>query len=339
MFERLGLGSRVHFTDASGTFLAALDGVVDPEQKRRIIGDTFVRVFQQQARALGIEHHLLGQGTIYPDTIETGGTRRADRIKTHHNRVPIIEQLIAAGDVIEPLAELYKVEVRELGKTLGVPDQMLRRHPFPGPGLGIRLLCSDGTPDRANFDAITPQVDAIARRFGLAALPLPLRSVGVKADLRAYEHPVLLHGAVPWRALIDAVSLLTSEVPGVNRCVWHLGHAAPRATRPVRATVTRARLDLLREVDHLVMEGLERHGIYDDVWQCPTVLVPLALDDRPGELVVLRPVRSQRAMTAAPVELPTALLAELREGILALSGVSGLGLDVTSKPPGTIEWE
>jgi GMP synthase (glutamine-hydrolysing) len=338
-FQRLGLGSRLHFTDASTTFLAALDGVIDPERKRRIIGDTFIRVFQEQAQTLGIAGHLLGQGTIYPDTIETGGTRRADTIKTHHNRVPMIEEMIASGNVIEPLAELYKVEVRELGKQLGVPDAMLRRHPFPGPGLGIRLLCSDGAPDCTDFDTIGPQVQAIARRFGLDALPLPIRSVGVKADLRAYEHPVLLSGAVPWPALINAVSVITSDVPGINRCVWHLGRAAPRVARPLPATVTRARLDLLREADHLVMEGLERHGIYDEVWQCPTVLVPLALDDRPGELVVIRPVRSQRAMTAAPFELPPALVTELAARILALPGVSGLALDVTSKPPGTIEWE
>jgi GMP synthase (glutamine-hydrolysing) len=339
MFERLGLGSRLHFTDASATFLKALDGVVEPEEKRRIIGDTFIQVFQDEAQRLGIGDRLLGQGTIYPDTIETGGTRRADTIKTHHNRVPIIEELIAAGKVIEPLAELYKVEVRELGKKLGVPNEMLRRHPFPGPGLGIRLLCSDGTPDRADFDVLTPQVEAIARRFGLAALPLPIRSVGVKADLRAYEHPVLLSSDVPWPVLINAVSAITSDVPGINRCVWHLGPEAPRTARPLPATVTRARLDLLREADHLVMEGLERHGIYDAVWQCPTVLVPLALDGRPGELVVIRPVKSQRAMTAAPVELPPALLTELEASILALPGVSGLALDVTSKPPGTIEWE
>ncbi len=339
MFEHLGLGSRFHFRDASTTFLTALEGVIDPERKRRIIGDTFIRVFQDEARRLGIADRLLGQGTIYPDTIETGGTRRADTIKTHHNRVPIIEEMMAAGDVIEPLVELYKVEVRELGTKLGVPDAMLRRHPFPGPGLGIRLLCSDGTDDRTDFDAITPKVEAIARRFSLAALPLPIRSVGVKADLRAYEHPVLLHGTVPWRTLIDAVSLLTSDVPGINRCVWNLGPAVPRVARAIRATVTRARLDLLRDTDHLVMEGLERHGIYDDVWQCPTILVPLTLDERPGELVVIRPVKSQRAMTAAPVELPPGLVAELRDAILALPGVSGLALDVTSKPPGTIEWE
>jgi GMP synthase (glutamine-hydrolysing) len=105
------------------------------------------------------------------------------------------------------------------------------------------------------------------------------------------------------------------------------------------ATVTRERLDVLREADHIVMSALTEHGLYDEIWQCPTVLVPLALDDSEGELVVVRPVRSQRAMTAAPVELPSMLLDQIRTAILALPGVSGLALDITSKPPGTIEWE
>ncbi len=146
----LGLDRHLTFVDASETFLAALAGVVEPERKRRIIGDTFIEVFDQQARALGIEGHLLGQGTIYPDTIETGGTKRADTIKTHHNRVPIIQDLIDAGRVVEPLAELYKVEVRELGERLGVPREAVWRHPFPGPGLGVRLLCSTGRTRRAS---------------------------------------------------------------------------------------------------------------------------------------------------------------------------------------------
>ena len=108
---------------------------------------------------------------------------------------------------------------------------------------------------------------------------------------------------------------------------------------PVAASVTRKRLDTLRDADHIVMEGLHSHGLYDEIWQCPTVLVPLDLAGDGGELVVVRPIRSQRAMTATPVELPTALLAKLRRDVLALDGVSGLALDVTTKPPGTIEWE
>ena len=139
-----------------------------PKQKRQIIGDTFVEVFEREARRLGIEGHLLGQGTIYPDTIETGGTKRADTIKTHHNRVPVVEQMIDAGRVVEPLAELYKVEVRELGERLGIPREMIWRHPFPGPGLGVRLLCSRGVEDREGFAEIEPKVAEVAGRYGLS---------------------------------------------------------------------------------------------------------------------------------------------------------------------------
>lgn len=335
----LGLGRNLHFVDATEDFLGGLAGVVEPERKRRVIGDTFIAVFEREAARLGIEDHLLGQGTIYPDTIETGGTRRADVIKTHHNRVPVIERMIAQGRVVEPLVNLYKVEVRELGTRLGVPDDLLWRHPFPGPGLGVRLLCSTGLADTGGLDEVAPRVAEVAGRYGLRASPMPFRSVGVKADLRSYEHPVVLSGAADWGRLLEVAGLILREVPGVNRCVWNLGSGHPTTFRPLAAWVTRERLDLLREADAVVMEGLRRHGVIREVWQCPTVLVPLEVDGRGRELVIVRPVRSERAMTASPSRLPDALLDDLRRDILALPWVSGLFLDLTSKPPGTIEWE
>ncbi len=338
-FHGLGLGSHVHFVDASDRFLAGLAGLIEPEAKRRAIGDAFIAVFRDEAERLGLDDHLLGQGTIYPDTIETGGTQRADTIKTHHNRVPVIEQMLAEGRVVEPLAELYKVEVRELGERLGIPHELVWRHPFPGPGLGVRLLCSDGEDDVQDLEEVAPLVAEVGRRYGLDAEVLPLRSVGVKADLRAYEHPVLLSGNASWASLLAAASVITAEVPGINRCIWNLAGGPPATAVPLVATVTRERLDLLREADHLVMEALRRHSLYDEIWQCPTVLVPLDLAGDGGELVVVRPVRSKRAMTAASVELPQQLVDELRRDVLGLAGVSGLALDLTSKPPGTIEWE
>ncbi len=151
---RWGLGEHLHFVDASETFLETpCPGVVDPEEKRRVIGDTFVQVFQDTARDLRIEDHLLGQGTIYPDTIETGGTRSADVIKTHHNRVPIIEQMIEEGKVVEPLAELYKVEVRELGEQLGISGAS-SSGVTPSRGL-VWVFGSSATgvkPDRTGFE-------------------------------------------------------------------------------------------------------------------------------------------------------------------------------------------
>ena len=338
-FQTMGLGRNLHFVDATADFLGALAGVIEPEAKRRIIGDTFIRVFEREARRLGIEGHLLGQGTIYPDTIETGGTKRADTIKTHHNRVPIVEEMIRQGRVIEPLADLYKVEVRELGGLLGLDRDLVWKHPFPGPGLGVRLLCSDGAPDRKDVDRMAPDVRRIASKYGLAGEVLPIRSVGVKADLRSYEHPVMLSGAADWETLFETAGTIFREVEGINRCLWNLGPGNPAAFAPAAATVTRPRLDLLREADHIVTESLRRRGVYYDIWQCPICLVPLSVDGKGAEMVVVRPVHSERAMTASPARLPDAVLRDLRESILRLPGVSGLAVDVTSKPPGTIEWE
>jgi GMP synthase (glutamine-hydrolysing) len=362
MFRAMGLGDHLHFIDATDTFLAALDGKIEPEAKRRAIGDTFIEVFEAEARRLGITGHLLGQGTIYPDTIETGGTRRADTIKTHHNRVPVIEEMIRAGKVVEPLADLYKVEVRELGEKLGIPHDMIWRHPFPGPGLGVRLLCSDGAAaDAGALAALAPAVADKAARYGFGAMPLPIRSVGVKADLRTYEHPVLLHapasssgGEYDWDALAEAAGTIFKSVAGLNRALLLLGpslrdegllgeglpgEGLPRECRPLAAQMTRDRLDLLRDCDAVMMDALRRHGLYDQVWQCPTVLVPLAVDGRGRELCILRPILSERAMTATAARLPRRLLDEVRVQIMSRNEISAVAYDLTSKPPGTIEWE
>jgi len=168
------LGARNFLIDyAEQEFLAALKDIVDPEEKRRAIGEQFVNV---QRRILATQHFLdghwiLGQGTIYPDTIESGGTAKADLIKTHHNRVAGIQALIEAGGIVEPLTAFYKDEVREIGRELGVPEALLSRHPFPGPGLAIRCLCS--------------QEEATVTETNDGFL-LPLRSVGVEGDCRSY---------------------------------------------------------------------------------------------------------------------------------------------------------
>jgi len=339
MFRQLGLSENLHFVDATEDFLGALSGQVEPEKKRSIIGNTFVQVFEKEAGRLGIEDHLLGQGTIYPDTIETGGTKRADTIKTHHNRVPIISQMIKAGKVVEPLSELYKVEVRELGEKLGIPRDLVWRHPFPGPGLGVRLLCSSGQEPIDELVALSVELAEETARFTVDAKVLPIRSVGVKADVRSYEHPVMLSGALNWEQLIEVSGTILKSIQGVNRCVWNLASKIPRTFKPLPASITKERLALLREADYLVMEGLKRHGIYDSIWQCPTVLAPLEIDGKGEELCIIRPVHSERAMTASAAQLPPTLVRELRDGILTLPGISGLALDLTSKPPGTIEWE
>lgn len=338
--KRRGFSKHFHFVDASDRFLQALAGVVDPEKKRRIIGDTFIEVFRDAAGSVELETCLLAQGTIYPDTIETGGTKRADTIKTHHNRVPVIQKMIQQGMVIEPLAELYKAEVRELGETLGLPEEIVWRHPFPGPGLGIRLLCSDGAAPQD--DAILQSQKALNDLLNdsrIAGRVLPVRSVGVKADLRSYEHPVLLWGSLPAENAEATAARIFQRVPGVNRCIVDLTGKGVKTAQPLAAGVTRERLDLLREADAIVMEALQRRNLYRTVWQCPTVFIPLRIDGIGKEFVVIRPVLSERAMTARPALLPNDLLSNLAERILRLPDISGIAVDITTKPPGTIEWE
>jgi len=182
-------------------------------------------------------------------------------------------------------------------------------------------------------------LDHIADVFGMKAMALPIKSVGVKADLRVYEHPVLLTGVVEFKEALECTRRILSEVSDVNRVVWNLDNTAPTGARVVAATITRHRLDLLREADAMVMNGLREHGLYHSFWQCPTAMVPLELNGQGQEFVVIRPVQSERAMSAQPVNLPSELKKDLFERMVALDGISGVGLDLTSKPPGTIEWE
>ena len=201
---------------------------------------------------------VLHIGTIYPDTIESGGAKHAKVIKTHHNRVPLIEQMIADGRVSEPLKELYKTEVRALARQLGVPLELLSRHPFPGPGLGVRLLCSKGGNLSPNVEQ--ELTTALASFPTLSGVALPIKSVGVKADVRSYEHPVLLSSSNPsisFEDLLEATRIILRDVPHVNRVVYNLGGTTtPSTFTSLAATMTKDRLDLLRECDDYVSLGV-----------------------------------------------------------------------------------
>jgi len=333
--------------DAQEEYLDALEGVVDPEEKRKIIGRLFVDMVNREAGFAGGSEWVLAQGTLYPDTIESGGTANADVIKTHHNRVDVIMEMIQQGRVIEPVKELYKVEVRELGRLLGLPEELVMRHPFPGPGLGIRALCQDEEVIERTMKGLQGiQADVErwiatdrAAKGRLEPIVLPVRSVGVKGDARSYEHPVAIWrtDGMDWKGVKDIATRLLNEVREVNRCIVMLHPMSPRRPVPIPRTLTRKRLDLLREADHIVMEGLKRNGLYDSVWQCPTVLVPISFGS--GEMIVIRPVWSNRAMTAEVAELPEVFYSQVLKELMALNGAESVAVDVTSKPPGTIEWE
>ncbi|WP_395109439.1 glutamine-hydrolyzing GMP synthase [Actinomadura sp. SCN-SB] len=262
-------GVNLYVVDAQERFLAALEGVSDPETKRKIIGREFIRVFEEAARAIVREHsggpggsspandagaepvEFLVQGTLYPDVVESGGGTGAANIKSHHNVGGLPDDL--RFTLVEPLRALFKDEVRALGEQLGLPAEIVWRQPFPGPGLGIRVI----------------------------------------------------------------------------------------------GEVTRERLEILREADAIAREELTRAGLDRDVWQFPVVLladvrsVGVQGDGRTyGHPVVLRPVTSEDAMTADWARLPYEVLQRISTRITnEVREINRVVVDITSKPPGTIEWE
>jgi len=338
-YEAVGFAN-VDYLDASAEFLAAVAGLTDPQAKRQAVGETFVRVRESYlaAQALDPEQWLLGQGTLYPDIIESGGTAHAQVIKFHHNRVELIQALLAQGHVVEPLAELYKDEVRLLGAELGLPEALVWRHPFPGPGLSINVLCATGRETFPENAATAQRLTGLLAESGYAGAPLPVRSVGVQGDARTYTPPVALSGPPDWERLEALSTRITNDIAAVNRVVYLLGPQPTPTLRPREAYCTADRLHLLREADALASEALERAGLMRDIFQLLVILLPLSPDGR-GDAVVLRPVVSEDVMTARFARLPWPLLAELTPRLLDLRGVAAVFYDVTHKPPATFGWE
>ncbi|MDU2058682.1 MAG: glutamine-hydrolyzing GMP synthase, partial [Dermabacter sp.] len=255
-------GAKLVVVDAEERFLSALAGVTDPEQKRKIIGREFIRVFEHAQEDILREQGVvdgdearrkafLVQGTLYPDVVESGGGDGTSNIKSHHNVGGLPDDL--TFELVEPLRQLFKDEVRTVGTQLGLPDEIVWRQPFPGPGLGIRII----------------------------------------------------------------------------------------------GEVTKDRLDTLRAADAIAREEMTLAGLDRDIWQCPVVLladvrsVGVQGDHRTyGHPIVLRPVTSDDAMTADWAKVPYDVLSKISTRITnEVDGINRVTLDVTSKPPGTIEWE
>ncbi len=246
------LGINIQQFDESEVFIKRLKGIKNPEKKRKIIGDQFIRSFENIAKNIGGVEYL-AQGTLYTDIIESGGqgsNNASHVIKSHHNVGGLPEKMELK--LIEPLKELFKDEVRKIGKELGVPDKLLNQHPFPGPGFGVRILGS----------------------------------------------------------------------------------------------VTHERLRILREADNIYINILNEEGIYDDIWQAFSVLIPVKTvgvmgDNRTYEnLIALRAVTSLDGMTADWYRMPDKILSKISNKIVnSVSGINRVVYDITSKPPGTIEWE
>jgi GMP synthase (glutamine-hydrolysing) len=242
------MGAELVAVDAGAEFFAALKGVTDPEQKRKIVGEKFIRIFEREAKKLGAPKFLV-QGTIYPDVVESAAPDRnkAARIKSHHNVGGLPEKMEMA--LVEPLRYLFKDEVRAVGEELGLPEELVWRQPFPGPGLTVRCL-GEVTPGRV---AVLRQADTIFTQELTAAgllgkhagtnqafaVLLPVRSVGVMGDGRTYANVIALRAVTsldgmtadwfpfPHEVLASIATRVTNEVPGVNRVVYDVSSKPP----------------------------------------------------------------------------------------------------------------
>ncbi len=357
--------------DASESFLGAIAGLTDPQKKRMAVGENFITVRNDVVakQHLDESNWLLAQGTLYPDIIESGGTKNSNVIKTHHNRVQGIQDLIAKGLIIEPIRDLYKDEVRAIGKKLGLSDELVMRHPFPGPGLSINVLCNDGKEkeqDMQELPLAQKELDAIALNMfcencsaNLKRSVLPVRSVGVQGDFRTYRFPAVLDFGAAKEKEYPEVKDGMRHFPGKREKIEAASSTITNAAKYMNRTCIklyqkpgvddedlkiqegycdRRRLDQLREVDNIVLTELHKSGWYDKIFQHLTIDLPYATSaDRAS--FVLRPVVSEDVMTARFAMLPKELLGNIVAQIADLPFVDALYFDATNKPPATFGWE
>ena len=348
--------------DASESFLAAVAGLTDPQKKRMAVGENFITVRDRvvEAQHLDPKKWMLAQGTLYPDIIESGGTKNSHTIKTHHNRVAGIQELIAKGMIIEPVRDLYKDEVRAIGHRLGLPDELVMRHPFPGPGLSINVLCSDGVlsdKDKQELESAQKELDSFTLDMfcekcsaGLKRSVLPVRSVGVQGDFRTYRFPAVLefaqegtfyHFPNNHEKLEACSSTITNCAKYINRTCIKLYQRAGLNNSDFalqQGYCDRHRLDQLREVDNIVLTELHKSGWYEKIFQHLTIILPYAASADHASFV-LRPVVSEDVMTARFAMLPAELLQNIVNQIAQLPFVDALYFDATNKPPATFGWE
>uniref|UniRef100_A0A8C4NJW8 GMP synthase [glutamine-hydrolyzing] n=3 Tax=Eptatretus burgeri TaxID=7764 RepID=A0A8C4NJW8_EPTBU len=362
----------------------------DPEEKRKIIGDTFVKVATDvmDEMKLRSDEVFLAQGTLRPDLIESASllaSGKADVIKTHHNDTELVRKLRREGKVIEPLKDFHKDEVRALGRELGLPEEIVSRHPFPGPGLAIRVICTDEAfickdfqetnillkivADYANLmkkpHALLQRVKActteeeqerlvdVTSQASLNAFLLPMKSVGVQGDCRSYSYVcgISSRDSPKWTSLIYLAKLIPRICHNINRVVYIFGPQVREVPLDITPTfLTTGVLGTLREADHLAHQVLRDSGFSGKISQMPVVLTPLHFDRDPllklpscQRSVVIRTFVTNDFMTGVPatpgVHLPEEVVFCMVQEVLRVPGISRVMYDLTSKPPGTTEWE
>lgn len=298
-----------------------LNVTTNPEEKRKIIGDTFIKIANEVINELNLTEHntFLAQGTLRPDLIESASSlasKKADAIKTHHNDTELVRNLREKGRVIEPLSDFHKDEVRALGRDLGLPDDIVQRHPFPGPGLAIRIICGDEPYQGSDFaetnivlGQIVDFVTAIKKphslfsrvklsttdddretllqitsKYKIGATLLPIKSVGVQGDGRTYSYVVALssNDSPDWQSLVFLAKLIPKVCHNINRVCYTFGKRIKFQIQDITPTfLSKGVISTARQADHVAHSVLRNHGILSQISQMPIVLIPVHFDRDP----------------------------------------------------------
>uniref|UniRef100_A0A671E332 GMP synthase (glutamine-hydrolyzing) n=1 Tax=Rhinolophus ferrumequinum TaxID=59479 RepID=A0A671E332_RHIFE len=325
-----------------------LNMTTSPEEKRKIIGDTFVKIANEVIGEMNLkpEEVFLAQGTLRPDLIESASlvaSGKAELIKTHHNDTELIRKLREEGKVIEPLKDFHKDEVRILGRELGLPEELVSRHPFPGPGLAIRVICAEEPYICKDFPE-TNNILKIVADFSASVKKGDCRSYSYVCGISSKDEP-------DWESLIFLARLIPRMCHNINRVVYIFGPPVKEPPTDVTPTfLTTGVLSTLRQADFEAQNILRESGYSGKISQMPVILTPLHFDRDPLQKqpscqrsVVIRTFITSDFMTGIPAtpgnEIPVEVVLKMVTEIKKIPGISRIMYDLTSKPPGTTEWE
>lgn len=342
--EDIFFNSRV---EINGREVGPLTTLVDPEEKRNLIGEIFIKVVQRAAERLNLDFSktFIAQGTLRPDLIESGNpdvSSYAHKIKTHHNDVEIIRKAREKGLVVETNWDWHKDEVRQVARMLGIDESIASRQPFPGPGLAVRVVCNDGSSkvdeeDIKKFNRLL--VDSKTAHSGQI---LPVKTVGVQGDCRSYRHLSVLWGQgteFDWDEVYELSKVITNNVHSVNRAAYILNKTSiDGGIKTYEMYINKESVNLLREIDHIVTSSLNAKTIS----QSFAVLLPIGIEKRYS--VAIRTFVTNDFMTGRPAFIgkdeSRDVIRELAKKIgSTFSEIEFVLYDVTSKPPATCEWQ
>ena len=334
--------------EIDGQKMGPLVDVVEPEAKRQIIGEIFIKIANNVIERLGLDpkNTFIAQGTLRPDLIESGNpdiSGYAHKIKTHHNDVTIIREARKKGLIVETNSDWHKDEVRKVARKLGLEEKIAARQPFPGPGLAIRLICHDKNEEVVISNEEVEKINEIVKDTDEKAFILPIKSVGVQGDCRSYRNLALLQGNgidFDWSSVATTAKKITDSINTINRVGYIINSKqVPEKINCYDMRINDECVEMLREVDNIVTSNLEK----SKVSQTFAVLVPIGVTKKYS--VAIRTFVTNDFMTGRPGQIgkdvqKEAIIKATNEIMDKYSDkIEFVIYDVTSKPPATCEWQ